>query len=103
MKTVSRRNWSDAHANKWLNAYRSGRHLHSCWSNAPFVPGAYYLGQIHLSCEPYPEMLIDMPELDLVREGGFWRSHEDFIRDIGKGDPYKTLWVVRWDKFLLAC
>lgn len=101
IKTVSRRKWSDAQAKRWVNAYRKGNLVHQAWSAAPYVPGAQRLGYIRLICEPYQEALKDMPESDLLREGGFWKTRQEFINDVGKGDPDLVVWVVRWDNFII--
>ncbi|NJM69221.1 MAG: hypothetical protein HC862_02775 [Scytonema sp. RU_4_4] len=102
VKTVSRRDWTDKQAQRWISAYRRDEIVHKAYSALPFVQGAYHLGDFTLSCEPYPERLADMPETDLQREGGFWLTKQDFIDDVGKGDPDKILWVVRWSSFTLA-
>lgn len=98
-KTVSRRFWKPRTAENWVNAWRKGNRIHQAWSSAPFVKGAHLIGHIRLSCEPYQEALKDMPESDILKEGGFWRNKEEFIYDIGDGDENKIVWVVRWDVF----
>lgn len=100
-KTVSRRIWTDQNAQRWINAYRQGKLVHQAWSASPYVKGAYRIGNFRLNCEPYQEVLKDMPESDVAREGGFWATRQDFIDDIGKGNPFLIVWVIRWDNFIL--
>ena len=98
-KTVSRRFWKPRTADNWVNAWKKGNLIHQAWSTLPYVKGARQLGFFRLSCQPYQELLADMPESDIPKEGGFWRDKQHFIDEIGEGDPSKIVWVVRWDIF----
>lgn len=51
-KTCSRRRWSAHTAKAWINAYRSGRHIHQAWDKAPFYPEAKKVADIRLLCQP---------------------------------------------------
>lgn len=99
VKTVSRRSWSNKHAATWIKAYKEGRIVHDAWSNAPFVKGACKIGTFKLTCEPYLEYLQDMPESDVLLEGGFWETAQDYIREFSNGDDNQTVWVIRWEDF----
>lgn len=97
-KTVSRRLWSEKNALRWANAFNSGLKWHKAWSHLPFVKGARCLGSFELICAPYQEKLADMPETDIVLEGGFWKSRQEFIDMLGCS-PQTLVWVVRWENF----
>jgi hypothetical protein len=99
IKTVSRRDWKEVYAQKWVAAYNRGDLIHDAWSNAPFVKGAYKLGSFRLACEPYKEVVGAMPDEDLINEGGFWKSKQSYIDEVCNGDRHKVLWVVRWENF----
>jgi hypothetical protein len=53
------------------------------------------VGTIRLTCEPYKERLADMPEGDVVAEGGLWASKQEFIEAFG-GGPDLAVVVVRF-------
>ena len=99
VKTVSRRFWSNKHAATWIKAYKEGRIIHDAWSNAPFVKGARKIGTFKLTCEPYLEYLQDMPLCDVLLEGGFWNTAQDYINQFSNGDDNQTVWVIRWENF----
>ena len=92
-KTVSRRLWSEKNALRWANAFNSGLKLHKAWSHLPFVKGARCLGSFELIYAPYQEKLADMPETDIVLEGGFWKSRQEFIDMLGCS-PQTLVWVM---------
>jgi hypothetical protein len=92
-KTCTRRRWSDAHHERWVRAYRQGRLIHDAWDKLPFA-GGRKIGDVRLICEPYKERLADMPESDLVAEGGLWASLDEFITLFG--DPDEVVSVVRF-------
>ena len=95
VKKVSRRFWSNKHAATWIKAYKEGRIIHDAWSNAPFVKGARKIGTFKLTCEPYLEYLQDMPLCDVLLEGGFWNTTQDYINQFSNGDDNQTVWVIR--------
>lgn len=99
IKTCTRRMWAEVQAERWCNAYCNGARTHQAWSNSSYVKSAYQMGFIHLTCEPYQEPLIMIPNEDLYHEGNFWHSKEEFF-SLFECDLYTLIWVVRF-KFTL--
>jgi hypothetical protein len=92
-KTCTRRRWSDAYHQRWVNAYRQGRRVHAAWDKLPFA-GGRKVGDVRLTVEPYRERLGDMPPDDLVAEGE--------LRGVGEfmalfGGPDQIVSVVRFE------
>jgi hypothetical protein len=94
LKTCTRRCWSETHFQRWVKAWREGRHIHEAWDRLPHI-GGKRRAWIRLTCEPYQERLCDMPESDVEAEGGLWASKEEFISLFG--DPEKVVAVVRFE------
>ncbi|KYC42031.1 hypothetical protein WA1_18685 [Scytonema hofmannii PCC 7110] len=97
-KTVTRRNWSEKHAQQIVCAYQKGNGTHQAWSNMPYVKGAYRMGFVSLTSVPVFEKLANMPEEDVLAEGGLWASKQEFIEFI-KMTPNDFVWVVRFKFF----
>ena len=96
-KTVTRRLWKPATAEKYQRIFHQQKLIHA-WSNAPYVPGAKHIANILLTHIPYQEKLMDMPETDLALEGGLWSTKDEFIRCVCRGKPKPDLvvWVCRF-------
>lgn len=85
-------------------AYKEGLILQA-YSAMPFVKekNPRKLGEFRLTKAPYEERLKDMPEEDLIAEGGLWATKEDFINTVCKGKPNPELKVrVYWFE-LVSC
>lgn len=93
-KTCTRRQWTGRYFQQWVKAWREGRLVHDAYNRLP-RSGGKKVGEIRLTCEPYREWLDDMPEEDLVAEGGLWDSKEEFIELFG--DPGEKVVVVRFE------
>lgn len=93
LKTCTRRDWCDAYFQQWVRAWREGRHIHQAFDKSPRF-GGRQRARIRLTCEPYRERLADMPEGDLVAEGGLWASKDEFI--VLFDEPEKPVAVVRF-------
>ncbi|RLC82113.1 MAG: hypothetical protein DRJ03_08825 [Chloroflexi bacterium] len=94
-KTCTRRQWKEAHFQRWVNAYRKGNLVHDAVDKVLFA-GGKRIAKIRLTCEPYREALRDMPESDVEAEGGLWAGKQEFISLFG-GDPDKIVAVVRFE------
>ena len=93
-KTVTRRRWGERHYRMWQKFWDEGRRVHDAWSKAPFA-GGKKIGEFELTCRPYHEYLIAMPEDDLVAEGGMCKTKEEFYALIG-GHPLEQVVVIRF-------
>lgn len=93
LKTCTRRAWSDPYFQLWVKAWRDGRHIHQAWDKSPRF-GGHQQAWIRLTCEPYRELLADMPDSDLVAEGGLWGSRAEFMALFD--EPDKPVAVVRF-------
>ena len=93
-KTCTRRDWSERYFQQWVRAWAQGRRTHTAISRR-LDRGGVVLPDFNLTCCPYQEALRDMPEEDLIAEGGLWASLEEFIMLFG-GNPDKELAVVRF-------
>ena len=99
-KTVTRRLWADKTAAKYKAIYERGE-IVKAFSNAVFVPEPHkgkHIADIILTASPYQERLGDMPQSDLLAEGGFWRTRDEFIFTVcnGKPNPDLVVWVCRF-------
>ena len=97
-KTVTRRRWAERQFKIWQNAYRSGKLVHDAYDKSPRA-GGKKIAQIRLTCQPYKELLQDMPDSDVQAEGGLWRDKADFIAQF-PGSPAVPVTVIRFELFL---
>jgi hypothetical protein len=95
-KTVSRRCWKERQLKMWQRLWDSGRLVHEAWDKAPFA-GGKRIGKFKLTARPYQERLGDMPESDLIAEGGMCRTLEEFYKLLGK-TPEEIVSVIRFEK-----
>ena len=78
-KTMTRRIWSDRHYIAWCNAYdRDPFRWHTAVDKA-LCYGGKRIGEIQQLCRPCLQALGEMPEADLVREGGMCSTVEEFL------------------------
>lgn len=84
-KRCTRRMWNDEYFDRWVYAWRAGRRVHDAYDRQPRFNG-HKIGEIRLTCEPYREKLADMPDSDLIEEGGLWENKEQFIELFGSPD-----------------
>jgi hypothetical protein len=91
IKTCSRRRWKEVTAKQ----YRKGT-LHTAWNKNTRVKGAIRVARIRATADAYPERLGDMPESDLIAEGGMCKTVAEFIRFV-QGTPDEVLWVARFE------
>ena len=95
-KTVTRRDWSDAHFKMWVRLWESERLVHDAWDNSPRA-GGKKIGRLRLTHKPYKEKLAKMPPADLKAEGDICSSLEEFCSIIGKS-PRDYVTVIRFEK-----
>lgn len=92
-KTMTRRKWRDDYAQRFkLDT------VHKAYDKDPRW-GGKCIGHI-LITGLYKQWLHDMPEADLAREGGLWKSKDEFIKLFG-GD--QLVWVIEFKKGNATC
>lgn len=96
LKTCTRRDWSRRQREQWIKWYRQGKRIHQAYDKDPRY-GGKCIGFIYLTHEPYVERLCDMHPLDLVAEGGLWKTIEQFCTFIKK-PPNAEMTVIRFKK-----
>jgi hypothetical protein len=95
-KCVTRRDWKDSHAQKFIKAYQKGL-LIRAFDKDPRYRGVQ-TGWLKLTVAPYQEALADMPEGDVALEGFPELSKEKFLSQFfKKTDLLKPVWVVRFN------
>jgi hypothetical protein len=93
-KSVTRRNWVDSYAQKFIRAYRKGKRVKAL--DKGFQYGGKQIGWLTLLEEPYEQKLSDMPDTDLAAEGFPNLSKAEFINQFFEGKPETVVWVVRF-------
>ena len=96
-KTCTRRRWDDRYFQKWVDAYVEGRTIHDAYDKTPRF-GGKKVGRLELTCKPYKERLTDMPDDDVIAEGGLWADKREFIDLFG--DPEEVVCVIRFKPIL---
>jgi len=96
IKTVTRRDWSDRHLDRWQAFWDSDKLVHDAWDKIP-IAGGTPIGKFRLTARPYRERLKDMPLDDLLNEGGMCSSIEEFCSFVGK-TPEDYVAVIRFEK-----
>lgn len=97
-KSVTRRSWKTNYVQKILNRFYQGLTIYPAFDCDPNkYPEAQQLGWVRLTQKPYQERLIDMPESDLIAEGGMSDTKEAFINKYFKGEAQKSVWVIRFE------
>jgi len=95
-KTVTRRVWADSYHEMWERMWETDRLIHDAYNNIPRA-GGKKIGEIKLIDRPYKERLSDMPQEDLLAEGGMCKTLNEYIEFIGK-EPNDTVSVIRFIK-----
>lgn len=93
-KHCTRRMWDEKYLAQWQRAFDRGHVIHDAYDRSPRI-GGHKVGQIKLTCRPYRERLADMPDQDLIEEGGLWSSKSEFIELFG--GPDLTPVVIRFE------
>ena len=93
-KTCTRRVWKPRTIASWQKAYDEGRLIHDA-VDKHLYRGGKYIAKIELTCRPYQERLADMPEGDLIHEGGLWETREEFWALFD--GPEQVVTVVRFE------
>ncbi len=95
-KDTTRRVWKPRTLAAWQKAFDQGRLIHTA-VNKCLAYGGKRIGTITLLERPFLQPLHQMPESDLLREGGMCSSVNEFIEQYFKGDASQEVSVVRFD------
>jgi len=100
-KTQTRRVWKDSHAAKFCNAFdravAAGQQLRVPAIDKAYHAGGKQIGWCVISSQPYKQRLGDMPESDLLAEGGMSATVVDFICKYFKGEADLEIWVIDFE------
>lgn len=94
-KSVTRRNWSKRQRDTLDKAWREGRHRHKAYDRNP-RNGGQQIGWLTLTQRPYRETLEDMPQEDLILEGGDCQTVQAFAEKYFNGNLELTVTVIRF-------
>jgi hypothetical protein len=94
-KTVTRRTWKDGHAQKFINAFNQNKLVKAFDKDVRY--GGKQIGWCRLSCAPYKEPLCDMPQEDLLAEGGMCGTIGQFIQQYFDSNSRLEVWVIRFE------
>lgn len=93
-KTVTRRNWKDSHAQKFIKAYQQGKSIKAFDKDPRY--GGVCIGILKLTQEPFKQSLRRLSLSDLEAEGGMCETIEDFVLKYFDGEFDKEVWVVNF-------
>lgn len=94
-KTVTRRDWEDSHAEKFIRAYRD-RKIIKAYDKDPRY-GGVIIGSVLLTAEPFRQPLAEMPFADLIAEGGMCETVEQFVTKYFDGNFDQSPWVINFN------
>lgn len=95
-KKVTRRIWKPRTLKSWQKAWDEGRKVHDA-VDRNLSYGGKRIGTIELTARPYLEALEDMPESDVLLEGGMNASKKEYIDQYFEGNKKKVVAVVRFN------
>ena len=94
-KTVTRKDWLSRNTDRWQRWFDLRKVEHDAYDTIP-GRGGKKIGRIRLTERPYLEYLRDMPEEDLIHEGGMCDTLEKFYSFVGC-DPDRLMTVIRFE------
>ena len=92
---MTRRNWKDSHAKKFIKAFEQNKLIKALDKDIRY--GGKQIGWCRLLGAPYKEKLAAMPDEDLQPEGGMCSSVAEFVKRYFKGDSNQEVWVIRFE------
>lgn len=95
-KTCTRRVWKPKTFQSCIKAYDDGMNYHTA-VDKQLSYGGRRIGTILLTERPYLQRLTDMPEEDLVAEGGMVATLNEFIDKYFNGNANTEVAVLRFD------
>lgn len=94
-KDTTRRIWTDRTFKSWVKAWENRKLTHTA-VNKQLCFGGKRIGTITLTDCPYLERVGDMPQSDLIREGGMVGTVDEFIAKYFEGNPEQIVAVIRF-------
>ena len=94
-KEVTRRVWKERTLKAWQKAWDEGRIVHDA-VDKNLAYGGKRIGKVELIERPYLEFLKDMPEDDVIKEGGMVPSKQEYIKEYFQGNNELSVAVVRF-------
>ncbi|MBE62739.1 MAG: hypothetical protein CMB89_10305 [Flammeovirgaceae bacterium] len=94
-KEVTRRVWKERTLKAWQKAWDEGRKIHDA-VNRSLSYGGNRIGKVELIARPYLEKLSDMPDSDVIKEGGMVPTKQEYIDKYFEGNRNKVVAVVRF-------
>ena len=99
-KTQTRRVWKDSHAAKFIKAFdraaAAGQQLRVPAIDKGYHAGGKQIGSCVITERPYRQRLSDMPDGDLLAEGGMSATVGEFISQYFKGNTDLEVWVINF-------
>lgn len=95
-KDTTRRIWSDRTYQMWVNAWKEQRLIHDAVSKQ-LCFGGEYIGKIKLIEKPFKQPIAEMPDEDLIREGGMVKSVPEFVDKYFNSDWTLEPVVIRFE------
>jgi hypothetical protein len=94
-KTSVRKPWSERYARHFIKRYEQGLLVRAFDKDKR--SGGSLVGWLRLTEKPYLELLLDMPDGDLVEEGFPRYTKEQFINKFFAGDSLQSVWVIKFE------
>ena len=95
-KDTTRRIWSDRTFAAWCRAFDEGKLIHDAVSKQ-LCFGGEYIGKIKLIEKPFKQKISEMPNEDLIREGGMVSSVPEFVDKYFNSDWSLEPAVIRFE------
>lgn len=95
-KDTTRRIWKPRTLAAWQEAWDEGRLEHDA-VNKCLAYGGKRIGKVKLIERPYLQPIAQIPDTDLIREGGMCITVDEFIERYFKGDRTLAPAVVRFE------
>lgn len=94
-KDTTRRCWKERTLKSWQKAWDEGRLTHDAVDKC-LAYGGSRIGTITLLERPFLQPLSEMPQADVIREGGMVATVDEFIDKYFDGDRDRVVAVVRF-------
>jgi hypothetical protein len=93
-KIQTRRAWRDDYAFNFIRYWEEQTEIPALDKQRQY--GGQEIGKIRLTEKPYQQLLSEMPQLDLLKEGGMCTTVQEFVDTFFKGED-KLVWVLNFE------